>query len=215
MANDPLSKNLAAPPNDTEYERAHAEIMATEHDRRFLIEFAVRNRHPDTLNLLSALARLEGAIRDYPPSRVLAAFKRDLTELTEGIARIEAEAAAEMQATTSVSAADGMNDIIARLGDFARRVEAMIARAAVADGEEISTVDMSPPVESDVDPGAAEGLETGVAPAAAIDPAVKSTHSTPHAPAAPPQRSIPPAAPNDLLAALRALSEEEIIALFS
>jgi hypothetical protein len=55
MANDPhLSKNTV-PPNDADYEAAHAEIMATERGRRFLIEYATRNRHPDTRILVSTI----------------------------------------------------------------------------------------------------------------------------------------------------------------
>ena len=54
MANDPhLSKNPTAPLGDADYEGAHAEATATERGRRLLMEYAVRNRHPDTHNIVS------------------------------------------------------------------------------------------------------------------------------------------------------------------
>ena len=68
MTNDPyLSKAPAAPPNDADYDAAYAEMMATARGRRFLIEYAVRNRHPDSRILVGTIARLEAALHD--PSR--------------------------------------------------------------------------------------------------------------------------------------------------
>jgi len=182
MANDPhLSKKNTVPPNDADYEAAHAEIMATERGRRFLIEYATRNRHPDTRILVSTIARLEAAMRDDPPRQIPAVFKHDLTELAAAIARIEAKLAASgMPATVGVSAAERIKDIVLALRDLARRVDATIALAAMA-----------------------------------TDGAVKPSETTPHVPGGPPPPAIPCAAPNDSLAALRALSEEELIALFS
>jgi hypothetical protein len=142
MPNDPLhlSDDLAGPPNDADYAAAYAEIMATERGRRFLIEYAIRNRHPDTHILVSTIARLEAAMHDNPPLQVPAAFKRDLTELASAIARIEARlAASEMPGSAGLPAADRIQDIVLALRDLARRVDAMSALAAAADGGSIPT----------------------------------------------------------------------------
>ncbi len=181
MTNDPyLSKAPAAPPNDADYDAAYAEIMATTRGRRFLIEYAIRNRHPDSHILVSTIARLEAALHD-PSRQVRAAFKRDLTELAAAIARIEAKVAASgVPAAASVPAAERITDIVLALRDLARRVEAMMALAAAADRA-----------------------------------AMPATDTTPQVAVGPPPQGMPRAAPNDSLAALRALSEEELVALFS
>ena len=68
MTNDPyLSKAAAAPPNEADYDAAYAEITAAARGRRFLIEYAIRNRQPDSHILSSTIARFEAALRD--PSR--------------------------------------------------------------------------------------------------------------------------------------------------
>jgi hypothetical protein len=180
MTNDPyLSKAPAAPPNDADYDAAYAEIMATTRGRRFLIEYAIRNRHPDSHILVSTIARLEAALHD-PSRRVRAAFKRDLTELAAAIARIEAKVAASgVPAAASVPAAERITDIVLALRALARRVDAMITLMAAADTGVIAAIDATSPV-----------------------------------PLGPPP-PLPRAALSDSLAALRALSEEELIALFS
>ncbi len=180
MTNDPyLSKAPPAPPKDADYDAAYAEIMATTRGRRFLIEYAIRNRHPDSHILVSTIARLEAALHD-PSRQVRAAFKRDLTELAAAIARIEAKVAASgVPAAASVPAAERITDIVLALRDLARRVEAMMALAAAADRAAMPATDITPQV--------------------AVGP--------------PPP--LPRAASGDSLAALRALSEEELIALFS
>ncbi len=83
MPNDPLHfDNLAGPPNDADYQAAYAEITATERGRRFLIEYAIRNRHPDTHILVSTIAHLEvpvglppGAMPRAAPNDLLAAMR--------------------------------------------------------------------------------------------------------------------------------------------
>jgi hypothetical protein len=180
MTNDPyLSKAPAAPPNEADYDAAYAEIMATARGRRFLIEYAIRNRHPDSHILVSTIARLEAALRD-PSRQVPAAFKRDLTELAAAIARIEAMGTVGgVPVAASVPAAERITEIVLALRDVALRVDAMIALAAAADAGAIAATDATSPV-----------------------------------PLGPPL-PFPRATPNDLLAVLRALSDEELIALFS
>jgi len=236
MPNDSLhmSDNLAGPPNDADYAAAYAEIMATERGRRFLIEYAIRNRHPDTHILVSTIARLEAAMHDDPSLQVPAAFKRDLTELASAIARIEAKLVASgTRAPDSLPTAERIKDIIVALRDLARRVDVMSARAAAAHGGAIPAPVTAEPGHDgpDEDPGdlfepqelaaprplftPVKALEASIAPAVAIDSAVKSKDTTPHVPTGPPPQAIPRAAPSDSLAAMRALSEEELIALFS
>ncbi len=124
MTNDPyLSKAPAAPPNDADYDGAYAEIMATARGRRFLIEYAIRNRQPDSHVLVGTIARLEAALHD-PSRQVRAAFKCDLTELAAAIARIEAEVVASGVLAPPVFRRQNASQIlsgVARLGTSRRR----------------------------------------------------------------------------------------------
>ena len=136
MVSDPLhlSNNSAELPNGADCEAAYAEIMATARGRRFLIEYATRNRYPDTHSLVSAIARLQAAMRDDPPQQIPTAFKRDLTEMAAAIGRIKAKVAASaMPESASLPAGGRIKDIILALRDLAGRVDAMIALAAEAD----------------------------------------------------------------------------------
>jgi hypothetical protein len=88
MANEPLalSEILARLPDEADFDTACAALMATERGREFLAEYARRNRHADTQMVVSALARVEAAMRGEPaPQTALA-----LPEIASEVERIGA-----------------------------------------------------------------------------------------------------------------------------
>jgi hypothetical protein len=73
MANEPLalSEILARLPDEADFDAACAALMATERGREFLAEYARRNRQADTQMVVSALARVEAAVRGEPAPQLL------------------------------------------------------------------------------------------------------------------------------------------------
>jgi hypothetical protein len=139
MPNDPLAQILAGLPDEADYEAVLAALMATERGRRFLTEYADRNRHADTALIVGAIARIEAAIRGEGPPRADAAG--DLMEIAAAIERIRAAIAAGTPPTPDVSAA------IERLSDIAfmlheRPVEATLCDRLDAAIREISEANM-------------------------------------------------------------------------
>lgn len=88
---------VPAPISEADYEAIEAAVMETERGRWFLSEYARRNRHADTLTVLSAIERIETALRN-PANAAPAAppedrLKVDLVEMARAIARTKAEIA--------------------------------------------------------------------------------------------------------------------------
>jgi len=126
MPNDPLAQILVGLPDEADYDAVHAAIMATEHGRRFLTEYAERNRHADTTAIVSAIARIEAAIRGDGAPRVDATG--DLMEIAAAIDRIGAALAAGRPPASDVSAA------IERLLDIAFTLHERPVEATLCDG---------------------------------------------------------------------------------
>ena len=139
MPIDPLAQILSGLPDEADYDAVHAALMATERGRRFLTEYADRNRHADTTAIVSAIARIEATLRGEGPPRADAAG--DLMEIAAAIDRIEAALAAGATPAPDVSAA------IERLLDIAfvlheRPVEATLCDGLDAAIREISQANM-------------------------------------------------------------------------
>src|SRR5271169_1910226 len=141
MPNDPLAlpQILAELPDEAGYDAVHAALMATEHGRRFLTEYADRNRHADTTTIVSAIARIEATLRGEGPPRADAAG--DLMEIAAAIDRVQAAFAAGTTPAPDVSAA------IERLLDIAfmlheRPVEPTLCDRLDAAIREISEANM-------------------------------------------------------------------------
>jgi len=141
MPNDPLAlpQILAGLPDEADYDAVHAALVATERGRRFMTEYADRNRHADTTAIVSAIARIEAALRGEGPPHADAAG--DLMEIAGAIDRIGAALAAAMPPVCDVSAA------IERLLDIAfvlheRPVEATLCDGLDAAIREISQANM-------------------------------------------------------------------------
>jgi|SRR5579862_531612 len=108
MPDEPLALQdlLAGLPDKAGYDTVYAAVMATERGRRFLAEYAKRNRNANTDMLVGAIARVEAAIRGEPAAQSSA----DLEEIVAAIDRIEAVLAASM-ASDVHSAVEQIQDI--------------------------------------------------------------------------------------------------------
>src|SRR5580700_11157633 len=126
MPNDPLALILAGLPDEADYDAVYAALMATERGRRFLTEYADRNRHVDTTMVVSAIARIEATLRGEGSPQADAAG--DLMEIAAAIDRIKAALAAGTLSTPDVSAA------IERLSDIAFMLHERPVEATLCDG---------------------------------------------------------------------------------
>jgi len=197
-------------PRDPQYDAIYAEIVSTHSGRRFLTEYARRHDCTAPQSLVGTIARIEASFRDLPPTLAPASLIRSLVELAEAIERLEAAVvtrrlsdgpheteallyAALDAATREINAViECSNASIARslhgvalLRDVKRRVTHMIALLIAIMTPELASAD------DDAHP-----------PDAQIE--VKSE-----------RRPFEASAKRDALAPLLALSEEELIALFS
>lgn len=128
---------MAGLPDEADFDADLAAAMASESGRRFLTEFASRNRHADTLMLVGAIARVEAAIRGEPPPQAADVSARDLIALAAAIDGIGvALAAAETQAADAFAALERIQDIAFVLHE--RPVEPTLCDALDAAVREIS-----------------------------------------------------------------------------
>ena len=128
MPNEPLvlSQILAGLPDEADYDAVHAALMATERGRRFLTEYADRNRHADTTMVVSAIARIEATLRGEGPPHADATG--DLMEIAAAIDRIKAALGAGATPAPDISAA------IERLLDIAFMLHERPVEATLCDG---------------------------------------------------------------------------------
>jgi hypothetical protein len=78
-------------PADDDYDLICATMMATVRGRRFLEEYARRNRAADTHLLLDAIARIEGVVRGERTRQADLALRSDLLAMAQAIAQTRAE----------------------------------------------------------------------------------------------------------------------------
>jgi hypothetical protein len=178
MPNDPLAlpQILAGLPDEAGYDAVHAALMATERGRRFLTEYADRNRHADTTAIVGAIARIEAALRGEGPPRADAAG--DLMEIAAAIDRIGAALAAGVTPAPEISAA------IERLLDIAFMLHERPVEATLCDGldaaiREISEANMRSESTAEGIREAAElvgALADRVREMIALSSAVRGTH---------------------------------------
>ena len=103
MANETLalSEILARLPAEADFDAAYAALMATERGRLFLSEYARRKRHADMQMVVSALERVEAAVRGDPAPELPSA----LPHIASDIERIE----------SGLAGGDNVDDISAAL----------------------------------------------------------------------------------------------------
>jgi chemotaxis protein CheZ len=82
------------PLSEADYEAIESAVLETNRGRWFLSEYARRNRHADTKMLLTAIDRLEAAIRGERTAESVDRIRFDLVEMAKAIARTKAEIAA-------------------------------------------------------------------------------------------------------------------------
>ena len=137
MSNEPLAQlnDLQGSRDEADYDAALAAATATARGRWFLAEYARRNCHPDTERIVSAVSRIEVAIRGESPLQRDAPARRELIEIAAALARI----AAAMGAGTGANALPALE----RMADIAfvlheRPVEPSLCDALDAALREIS-----------------------------------------------------------------------------
>lgn len=90
MMDDPASASarLPTPPAEEgdDFDAIYATIMASERGRWFLQEYAKRNRHADTQQVLAAITRIEGVIRERS-GEAYQSFRGGLLEMADVIAK--------------------------------------------------------------------------------------------------------------------------------
>src|SRR5580704_18365942 len=97
---------LAGLSDAADYDAVLAAIMATERGRRFLTEFASRNRNADTAMVVGAIARVEAAIRgEAAPQAAAGAGAGELIEIAAAVDRIAAAIAAGAPRASDVAVA--------------------------------------------------------------------------------------------------------------
>ncbi len=133
-----LPEQLAGLPDAADYDVVLAAIMATERGRRFLTEFAERNRNADTAMVVGAIARVEAAIRGDAAPQAAAAGTGDLVEIAAAVDRIAAAIAAGATRTSATAAAvERIQDIAFMLHE--RPLEATLRDSFDAAVRELAT----------------------------------------------------------------------------
>jgi len=109
MANETpaLSEILARLPAEADFDAACAALMATERGRLFLSEYARRNRHADTQMVVSALERVEAAVRGDPAPELPSA----LPQIASDIERIESGLAGGNNVDDISAALERLHDV--------------------------------------------------------------------------------------------------------
>ena len=116
MPGEPLALSTVPPPAtaDTDYDAICAAVTATARGRWFLDEFAKRNRHSDTTQVLSAIARMEAAVvgdRAQQASRQAHQEVRvELLEMARSIAQTRAAVAESRPAPSQDLAAESAGE---------------------------------------------------------------------------------------------------------
>ena len=148
-----LPELLAALPDAADYDAVHTALMATEGGRRFLAEFAARNRHADTTMIVAAVARVEAAIRGEgtspPPA---AAGAGELIEIAAAVDRIRT---AMLAAGTSPSK---LGVAIERIQDLAFALHERAVDAPLRDALDAALAELAAAAGGASDRGTAELL---------------------------------------------------------
>jgi chemotaxis protein CheZ len=88
-----LSILPSPPPAERDYDAIHTTVMESARGRWFLDEFARRNRHADTRQVLAAIDRIETVVRDSREREAYNSFRSELLGMARTIAQTRAEVA--------------------------------------------------------------------------------------------------------------------------
>jgi hypothetical protein len=202
-----LSTISTQPLAEADYDEIHAALRQTERGRWFLTEYARRNRNADTEILLQAIARIEAAVRgDHPrppaDTAETPALGRELAAIAE--VNVEVQDHCQGGASTAVDVAEQPETSAAASGETSE----LPPPAPFGPGAMTAEGGVEKPADNTL---LAPGHSAG---AVAALPVAEFSAAPADAASAPPQPLLPPrSGPNDPLAAVHALSEEEKIAL--
>src|SRR5262245_47086882 len=251
---DPVSSAT----DDRAYQAFCEAISSSTRGRAFLAEYARRNRHADTEQLLAAIDRLQSLVTAPAPPQTLEAIKYDLRALLDEIVTAQCELDARILATRAAKLAELMALVERRISTMleAPRVEVMldVPRVQGRPGSGVATplaalpsepvsqserahlavvplpgqreLPIPSPASTQLPPISLVRSETIIAEVAFVEPAPASQPAPQVVTTRPPeQQLIAPAVETkpaakaaplaDPLASIKALSEEERLALFT
>jgi hypothetical protein len=191
MSNAPFALSTLAPPSlsESEYDAIFATVMGSERGRWFLNEFSRRNRHTDTVQVIAAIARIESIFSTAERIKDVVRAMRERRFDPTTCDQIEGLASAILNASALRKPGDRRAEKLAdALVYLEHRIAAMIANVASAAPHEIAATEAAAELVHVEDRAAL--TEAAVAPRT-------DQQDTNH----------------DPLAALKALSDEERIAL--
>jgi hypothetical protein len=233
-------------------------ISSSTRGRAFLAEYARRNRHADTEQLLAAIERLQSLVATPAPPQTSEAIKQDLRALLDEIVTAQCELDARLLATRAAKLAELMALV-------ERRISTMLETPRVEVTLEVSRVEVTPeaeapaplpavppdpvsqserthlavvplpeqpelpipsPASTQLPPISLVRRETIIAEVAFVEPPPAPQPAPEMATTRPPEPQLMPAPvetkpvakaapPADPLASIKALSEEERLALFT
>jgi hypothetical protein len=205
-----MVKNSRELPSDPQYEAIYAEIVSTHHGRRFLTEYARRHDCTAPQSLVGTIARIESAFRDLPPTQTPASLIRSLVDLAEAIERLEA-AVATRRGSNGPQETEAL--VYAALDAATREINAVIEGSNASDVRTLRGVTLLRDVKRRV--GHMIALLIAI-----LTPDLAAQNNDANLPDAQVEgkserRPSQGLANRDALAPLLALSEEELVALFS
>ncbi len=243
MAEEAIAFSTISPPvssEDEHYEALHAAVAEMPHGRWFLEEYARRHRAADTQLLLDTIGRLERSLSTRESGETAPEIYAQLLDTAKTIAQARAQIEGSLGAFISKSDSEYRAQMLAALvADLECRISSMLQLAAHAC--ETSTRETHEGTEFDIDRGVpcdepldnAEFGRTGNTGGESVDSKMEGASSSEnqktmqafaiasaHArallrPAGGLGRPMPRMASNDPLAPIKAMTDEERIALFT
>lgn len=222
-------------PDEADYHAFCTALSESARGRAFLAEYARRNRNADTRPLLSAIERLQVSLADpAAPAEVL--VKQKLRALLDDIATSQNEIEASVMAIRTAKLADLIAMVEQRLVEIMTHAmskpapresslppspedpaEEARARLAVVPPSDQPELPIPSPAVAQPPPIALVRTETAMAEVAFAEtqPALPANEAAPPAPVPVPPAPLKTSTPPDPLAAIKMLSEEERLALFT
>lgn len=222
-------------PDDADYHAFCTALSESARGRAFLAEYARRNRNTDTRPLLSAIERLQISLASDPATPAEVLVKQKLRALLDDINTAQDEIEASVMAIRTAKLADLIAMVEQRLVEImapamsspARReplppppeepAEEARTRLAVVPPSDQPELPIPSPAGAQPPPIALVRIETAMAEVAFAEPQPEPMEPKAAPPAAAPIPPVPLKAPMpaDPLAAIKMLSEEERLALFT
>lgn len=223
-------------PDDADYHAFCTALSESARGRAFLAEYARRNRNTDTRPLLSAIERLQTSLAADPATPAEVLVKQKLRALLDDINTAQDEIEASVMAIRTAKLADLIAMVEQRLVEIMapamsspapreplpppppeEPAEEARTRLAVVPPSDQPELPIPSPAGAQPPPIALVRIETAMAEVAFAEPQPEPMEPKAAPPAAAPIPPVPLKAPMpaDPLAAIKMLSEEERLALFT